>query len=116
MFKNRQNCVPEPVSILGSGSDSLATLDEKEVTFTPLTSFYFSEHRVTSIPVSNKISPLPTPYLSPPEISDPAPSTFDRFLTNLFQVEAANWKYNLEPDQPIELKFKWLPQDLLALE
>lgn len=79
MFKNRQNCVSAPVSILGTVSDSLATLDEKEVTFTPLTSFYFSEPRVTSLTVSDQISPLPKPYLSPPEISDPAPSTFDRF-------------------------------------
>ena len=79
MFKNHQNCVPEPISILGTVSDSLATLDKKEVTFTPLTSVYFSEPRVISITVSNKISPLPKLYLSPPEISDPAPSTFDRF-------------------------------------
>lgn len=72
-FKNGQNCVPEPIAILGTVSDSLATLDKKEVTFIPLTSFYFSEPRVTSNTVSDKISPLSKTYMSPPEITDPGP-------------------------------------------
>lgn len=79
MFKNGQNCVPIPISILGTASDSLATLDEKEVTFIPLTSFYFSEPRVTSNTVSDKISPSPKSRLSPPEISNPAPSAVTDF-------------------------------------
>lgn len=61
MFKNGQNCVPEPIAILGTVSDSLLTLDRKEVTFILLTSFYFSETRVTSNTVADKISPHPKP-------------------------------------------------------
>jgi hypothetical protein len=67
MFRNNQNCAPEPISILGTVSDSLETLNKKEVTFIPLTSFYFSASRVTSNMVSDIISPAPTASKSPPE-------------------------------------------------
>ena len=72
MFKNSQNPLPVPISILGTVHDSLATLGEKEVTFIPITSFYFSELRATRNTVSDKISPLPKPRMGPPEIMDPA--------------------------------------------
>lgn len=71
MFKNSQNPLPVPISILGTVHDSLATLGEKEVTFIPITSFYFSELRATRNTVSDKISPLPKPRMGPPEIMDP---------------------------------------------
>lgn len=70
IFKNDQNCVPEPVAILGTVSDSLTTLDKRQVNFIPLTSFYFSEPRVTSNTVSDKISPLSKVCMSPPERTD----------------------------------------------
>lgn len=79
--------VPAPVSILGTDSDSLATLDKKEVTFIPLTSFYFSEPRVTSNTVSDKMSPSPRAWMSPPEISRPAPPAFDRFQQTYFRLK-----------------------------
>lgn len=119
MFKNHQNCVPVPISILGVVSDSLATLDKKkEVTFIPLTSFYFSEPRVISNTVFDKTSPSPKAWTSPPE----TPEIMDPALHNLtdFDKPISGWSYQLEIEPGTyhytELKFQWLSQALLTNE
>ena len=114
MFKNSQNPLPVPTSILGTVRDSLATLGEKEVTFFPTRSFCFSELRATSNTVSDKISPTAQTQKRSSKRSWIQPSIVWQILTNQFQAEVTNQKYNL--GLMSILRFQWLSEDPLANE
>lgn len=91
MFKNSQNCVPEPISIIGTVSDSLATLDEKEVTFIPDKFLYLrTQSQVAQFLTRSPHRPKPTWALQRSAIQQPLQHLID------FDKPISDWSHQLE--------------------